>query len=184
MFKIPETACFQQAGWNGHGKLAVFFSPSQWPENLSHLWSSPETTCFQQAGWNGHGKLAVFFSHSEWPENLSHLWSSPKKCLNFAPMHCNVGGKEDSHCTNQPLIICSVHKISSKQKEDIFLATAMAMAVSATPVGVCLHKWEQSFFKLLLIVFYPDLCIKNERWYFNSNVMQMLIVEMNDKAIV
>ena len=25
MFKIPETACFQQAGWNGHGKLAVFF---------------------------------------------------------------------------------------------------------------------------------------------------------------
>ena len=29
MFKIPETACFQQAGWNGHGKLAVFFSPSQ-----------------------------------------------------------------------------------------------------------------------------------------------------------
>ena len=25
MFKIPETTCFQQAGWNGHGKLAVFF---------------------------------------------------------------------------------------------------------------------------------------------------------------
>ena len=31
-------------------------------------------------------------------------------------------------------------KISSEQKEDIFLSTAMAMAVSATPVGVCLHK--------------------------------------------
>ena len=141
------------------------------------MFKIPETACFQQAGWNGHGKLAVFFSHSEWPENLSHLWSSPKKCLNFASMHCNVGGKEDPRCTNQPMIICSVHKISSEQKEDIFLSTAMAMAVSATPVGVCLHKWEQSFFKLLLIVFYPDLCIKNERWYFNSNVMQMLIVE-------
>ena len=25
MFKLPETTCFQQAGWNGHGKLAVFF---------------------------------------------------------------------------------------------------------------------------------------------------------------
>ena len=129
-------------------------------------------------------EAGCLFSHSQWPENLSHLWSSPKKCLNFASMHCNVGGKEDPRCTNQPMIICSVHKISSEQKEDIFLSTAMAMAVSATPVGVCLHKWEQSFFKLLLIVFYPDLCIKNERWYFNSNVMQMLIVEMNDKAIV
>ena len=165
-------------------EAGCLFSHSQWPENLSHLWSSPETTCFQQAGWNGHGKLAVFFSHSEWPENLSHLWSSPKKCLNFASMHCNVGGKEDPRCTNQPMIICSVHKISSEQKEDIFLSTAMAMAVSATPVGVCLHKWEQSFFKLLLIVFYPDLCIKNERWY--ADVMQMLIVEglPHDKAIV
>ena len=77
-------------------------------------------------------------------------------------------------------------KFHPSKKKTFFLATAMAMAVSATPVGVCLHKWEQSFFKLLLIVFYPDLCIKNERWYFNADVMQMLIVEClpHDKAIV
>ena len=44
MFKLPETTCFQQAGWKAYG--LSLFSHSQWPENLSHLRSSAKMSSF------------------------------------------------------------------------------------------------------------------------------------------
>ena len=106
---------------------------------LCFMFKLPETTCFQQAGWKAYG--LSLFSHSQWPENLSHLRSSAKKCLCFAHMHCNLGGKKmTGNATNFQIFVetnCSLK--NNKMKQHFKKWPEIRQMLS---VDIWLSKWE------------------------------------------